>query len=217
MRRPSRQKRLLQRQQKPLTYQVQTARPKSKMTMTCPVCGCSPSTPISPRHGFLVDEVLLGEDKTVVGVTSQITGTISVDPADPASAQIGTIIIDARDLTTDSSRRNRSIQRQVLRSVLDENRFITFEPTAIDGLPATMVIGEPFSFTVTGDLTVVGESRTETFDLTVTANSPTEVSGTATTVVHYDEYGISIPSVPAVARVDEEVRLELAFVASAAE
>jgi polyisoprenoid-binding protein YceI len=81
---------------------------------------------------FLVVEVLLGEDKTVVGVTSQVTGTISVDPADPASAQIGTIIIDARDLTTDSSRRNRSIQRRVLRSVLDENRFITFEPTATD-------------------------------------------------------------------------------------
>jgi polyisoprenoid-binding protein YceI len=80
-----------------------------------------------------------------------------------------------------------------------------------------VVIGERFSFTVTGDLTVVGESRPETFNLTVTANSPTEISGTGTTVIRYDEYGISIPSVPAVARVDEEVRLELAFVALAAE
>ena len=173
--------------------------------------------PAQSEARFLIDEVLLGEDKTVVGVTSQVTGTISVDPADPAGAQIGTITIDARDLTTDNSRRNRSIQRQVLRSVLDENRFITFEPDVIEGMPDAVTIGEPFSFTVSGDLTVRGETRPETFDLTATALSPAEISGKGTTVVRYEDYGISIPSVPAVARVDEEVRLELEFVADASE
>ena len=166
---------------------------------------------------FLVNEVLLGEDKTVVGVTSLVTGAISVDPADPTSTEISAIIIDARDLKTDSSRRNRSIQRQILRSAADENRYITFEPTAIDDLPQTATIDEPFSFTVTGDLTVRGETRSETFELSVTPMSSTEITGLATTVIRYEDYGISIPSVPAVASVEDEVRLELAFVAVSTE
>lgn len=173
--------------------------------------------PAQSEARFLVDEVLLGEDKTVVGVTSYVTGTISVDPTDPHSAEISTITIDARDLTTDNSRRNRSIQRQVLRSVLDEYRFITFEPTAIEDLPDTVTMGEPLSFTVRGNLTVRGVTRPETFDLTVTALSPTEISGSGTSVIRYEDYDISIPSVPAVASVEDEVRLELAFVAVVSE
>lgn len=162
---------------------------------------------------FLVNEVLLGEDKTVVGVTSLVTGAISVDPSEPASTEISAITIDARDLKTDSSRRNRSIQRQILRSAVDDNRYIIFEPTNIDGLPKTVTIGEPFSFTVTGELTVRGETRVETFGLLVTPMSPTEISGQATTVIRYKDYDISIPSVPAVASVEDEVRLELQFTA----
>ena len=164
---------------------------------------------------FLINEVLLGSDKTVIGVTSQITGEVGIAPTDPGRTEIGTISIDARDLTTDSSRRNRSIQRFVLRSALDENRYITFEPTAIDGLPSTVGVGEPFDFTVTGDLTVRATTQPVTFDMTVTANSEDEITGLGTATILYADFGISIPSVPAVANVEDEVRLEIEFTAVA--
>lgn len=175
---------------------------------------------LDPAHSearFLIDEVLLGEDKTVVGVTSQISGTLHIDPANPRAAEIDIITIDARDLTTDSSRRNRAIQRQILRSAADENRYITFTPTAIDELPETVAIGEPFTFSVTGDLYVRGESRQETFTVSVTPLSPDELTGLAAAVIRYADYGITIPSVPAVASVADEVRLELEFTARAGE
>ena len=47
---------------------------------------------------FIIDEVLRGSPKTVVGVTNQVAGQIAVDPADPASAQVGQISINARTL-----------------------------------------------------------------------------------------------------------------------
>ncbi len=162
---------------------------------------------------FLIDEVLLGADKTVVGVTSLITGTLRVDPANPTAAEIGPIEINARDLTTDSSRRNRSIQREILLSALDANKFITFLPTAIEGIPEAIAVGEPFEFRVTGDLTVRGVTQPVTFAMTVTPNSPTEIQGSGRATVLHEDFGIRIPNVPIVANVADEVRLEIDFVA----
>ena len=38
---------------------------------------------------FLIDEVLMGQPKTVVGTTSQVSGGITVDPANPAVVYAG--------------------------------------------------------------------------------------------------------------------------------
>ena len=170
--------------------------------------------PTRSEARFSVDEVLLGNDKTVVGVTSKITGALTVDPANPVDAAISTIQINARDLTTDSRRRNRSIQRQILKSALDDYEFITFEPTAVAGIPTQVAVGEPFTFEVTGNLTVVDTTRSETFTVTVTPESDTELRGLGTTTVLRDDYNLRIPRVPAVASVGEEVRLEIEFVAT---
>ncbi len=80
-------------------------------------------------------------------------------------------------------------------------------------MPESVVIGEPFSFTVTGDLTIVDTTRPETFTLTVTADSERELHGSAATTVLRADYDIRIPSVPAVAGVSEEAGLEFDFVA----
>ena len=44
---------------------------------------------------FIIDEVLMGNDKTVVGVTSDVTGEITLDPTNPSASQIGVITINA--------------------------------------------------------------------------------------------------------------------------
>ncbi|MBX3010389.1 MAG: YceI family protein [Caldilineaceae bacterium] len=164
---------------------------------------------------FYIDEVLMGQDKTVIGVTSLVEGEITVDPADPSSAHIGTIRIDASDLKTDSDRRNGAIQRFVLQSSQAAYQYITFTPTALEGLPATVTLGEPFQFTVTGDLTIRDITLSQSFPLTVTANTENELVGSGATTISLADYQLTIPSVPSVAWVAEEVKLELAFTATA--
>ncbi|MEZ4861946.1 MAG: YceI family protein [Caldilineaceae bacterium] len=165
---------------------------------------------------FYIDEVLMGQDKTVVGVTSGVEGEITVDPANPTNAQISPITINARDFTTDSGNRNGAIRRFILQSNQDAYQFIHFEPTAIEGLPTAVTIGEPFAFTVTGNLTIRDITRPETFQMKVTANSADELTGVGSTTVLRDNYDLTIPRVPAVAGVADEVKLEIEFTAHAA-
>ena len=162
---------------------------------------------------FYLDEVLLGNDVTVVGVTSLVEGEVTVDPANPAASTVGTITIDARDLTTDNDRRNSAIQRFVLQSADDANRYITFTPTSIDGLPESVTVGQAFSFSVTGDLQIRDVVNSETFMMTVTPISETELTGTGQATIERADYNLTIPSVPSVANVSEAVILELDFVA----
>ena len=165
---------------------------------------------------FILDEQLMGQPKTVVGVTKLVQGEIQLDPANPSATQIGPIQIDARDFKTDNDRRNGAIQRFILQSANDKNRYITFTPTEITGLPATVTVGTPFEFSVAGDLQIRDVVHPETFKMTVTANSESELVGTASTVVMRGNYGLNIPSVPSVANVTEEVKLEFDFTATAA-
>ena len=166
---------------------------------------------------FYIDEVLMGNDVTVVGVTSLVDGELTVDPTQPAGAAIGPIRIDARDLTTDQERRNGAIRRFILQSNDDAYQYITFTPTSIDGMPDAVEIGTPFDFTVTGDLQIRDVVHAETFAVTVTAVSATELTGLARTTVLRQNYNLTIPNVPSVANVAEEVPLELEFRAVAGE
>ncbi len=164
---------------------------------------------------FSIYELLMGQDKTVIGRTSLVEGQITVDPANPSGATISPIQIDARDLTTDSGRRDGAIRRFVLQSNQDNYQYILFEPTSIEGLPESVAMGEPFEFTVIGDLTIRDVTKEERFTVTVTVNSVTELVGLGTTTLLRSDYGLTIPSVPSVANVAEEVPLEIEFTAVA--
>jgi polyisoprenoid-binding protein YceI len=164
---------------------------------------------------FNIYELLMGQDKTVVGTTSAVEGAITVDPANPAATTISPIRIDARTLKTDSDRRDGAISRFVLQTNQDAYQYIVFTPTAITGLPAAVAIGDAFEFTVTGDLTIRDVTKEEIFTVTVTANSATELVGLGTTTLLRSDYGLTIPSVPSVANVAEEVPLEIEFTAIA--
>jgi polyisoprenoid-binding protein YceI len=142
-----------------------------------------------------------------------VTGEIMVDPANPAAVQLGPIRINARDLATDDNRRSGQLRNNILKSAREQYQYITFNPTAIEGLPESVTIGQPFNFRLTGDLTILDTTKSVTFDMTVTANSEAELTGAGSTLILYPDYGISIPSVPFVANVTEEVRLEIEFTA----
>jgi polyisoprenoid-binding protein YceI len=164
---------------------------------------------------FQINEVLFGNDKTVVGVTSDVSGEIRLDPQNPAASELGPITINARDLTTDGDRRNGAIRKFILQSDRDEYQYIVFTPTGIEGMPDAVSVGEPFTFQVTGDLQIRDVVHPETFDVSVTPNSESELSGLATTTVLRSDYGLKIPQVSNVTGVQEEVILEFEFTAAA--
>jgi polyisoprenoid-binding protein YceI len=158
---------------------------------------------------FTVDEVLRGSPYTVVGTTDQVAGRFTFDPANPSAAGLGTIIVDARTLTTDDASRNRALANRILDSNTYE--YITFTPSELSGLPSSVSVGQPFSFAASGDLTIKGVSRPATFAVTVEPEADGSLSGTATSTVAYADWGVSIPLVPFVATVGQEVTLALSF------
>jgi polyisoprenoid-binding protein YceI len=165
---------------------------------------------------FYIEEVLFGSDKTVEGITPDVTGEIQFDLASPSTATVGTITINARTLSTDDNRRNGQIQNRILQSAEDEFQYITFEPISISGLPETVAVGDTFNVQMTGNLMIRGMTLEKTFDVAVTVASEGQLTGLGSTTITHQEYELSIPSVPVVASVEDEVRLEIEFSAVAA-
>lgn len=165
---------------------------------------------------FEIDEVLNGNPTHVVGITDQVVGQVRVDMDDLSSIELSDIIINARTLETDSERRNRAIRGPViLDSGSDANELISLAGTSVDGLDGSAVVGETFEFTVSGDLTIKGNTQPVTFDVTATLIDEATLEGEATAEVTRDMFEIGIPSVPGVADVTNEVLIGLEFVAVA--
>jgi polyisoprenoid-binding protein YceI len=160
---------------------------------------------------FTLGELLSGAPTTVVGTTDQVAGEIAINPADPANSKVGVILVNARTLVTDNDFRNRAINNAILET--DEFEFIQFSPTSITGFPENPVIGEALEFQITGDLTIRDITNEVTFDAVVTVVSETRLEGSAEAMVARADYDLQIPEVPRVADVDEDVLIEIDFVA----
>lgn len=164
---------------------------------------------------FILDEILMGNPTTVVGTGNSIEGTVTVNFDDYSQSAISPIIIDATLLATDNNMRNGQIRRAILQTNNPEFQFITFTPTAVEGFPERATVGEPFTLSVTGDLTIRAVIQPMTFEVEVTPVSETEIQGSARATLLREDFDLQIPSVPSVAGVSEEVLLEFDFVALA--
>jgi polyisoprenoid-binding protein YceI len=169
--------------------------------------------PSNSEVRFIIEEVLNGAPKTVVGKTDQIAGEIAINPDDPSSSIMGPIQVNARTLVTDNDFRNRALKNRILST--NDYEFITFTPTALEGMPDSVTIGESIAFQIRGDLTVRDVTSAVTFDAVVTPVSETQLEGSASTVILYADFGLVIPEAPAVASVNDDVRLEIDFQAMA--
>lgn len=166
---------------------------------------------------FTLTEDLRGVFTTVVGVTDQVAGDILVDVNNPAGSRMGELRINARTLTTDNEFRNRAIRSEILQSSSDAYEFISFTPTALEGLPDSVSVGDAITFTVTGDLKIREITQSVSFEVTATLVSDDRLEGTASATVTRTQYDLQIPSVPGVANVSDEVQLQLRFVANRVE
>jgi polyisoprenoid-binding protein YceI len=164
---------------------------------------------------FLIDEVLLGQDNTVVGVNHGISGAFAVNFEQPGSLVVGTIEVDASSFVTDDDRRNGAIRRFILEAGQQGNETVTFDVDEVSGAPETAEIGMTYPVTVSGQLTVHGITQPVEFTGEVTIVSEDRIEGSLTTTVQHADYDMTIPSVSFVAEVSETVILEFDFVAVA--
>lgn len=160
---------------------------------------------------FLIFEELRGEPFTVVAATADVVGRVRVDPAELSASQMGEILINARTFVTDSSNRDRAIRGPILGA--EQYEFISFRPTAIIGLSGAAEPGGEWSFTVEGDLTVREVTRPVAFGVTARWDGDGLVEGEASAAVLRSDFGLSVPSVPFVANVADDIVLELDFIA----
>ena len=171
--------------------------------------------PAESEARFLIDEILHGEEKTVIGKTGAVSGQIAVDFDDPPASAIGPVQIHALTLETDNQFRNRAIHMRILLTTIYE--FVTFTATEISGLPDSIIIGEPVEFEIVGDLTITAYTQPVIFKVTAMPISESRLEGQATAVINRADFDLIVPGATGVVGVDEKVTLELDFAAAAAE
>jgi polyisoprenoid-binding protein YceI len=163
---------------------------------------------------FNIYEELAGQPTDVIGTTDQVAGQIALNLSDLSQSEVGVIQVNARTLATNNDRRNNAIKNFILNT--DQYEYITFTPTAITGLSGSAEPGQTFTFQIEGNLTIRDVTQPVVFEVTAQGNSINELVGSATTVVNRSDYGLTIPNVPNVANVGEEVTIQIDFAAQAA-
>lgn len=146
---------------------------------------------------------------TAIGRTKGIAGDVLVDFANPANSQIGTIVIDVSQLTSDESRRDNYIRNNALES--SQYPQATFKPTKIEGIPASVKPGDTLTLQVTGDLTVKQTTKPVTFVVTLTTGED-QLSGSAETQVLLSDFGVG-PIQLAMLATEDQAKLAFDFIA----
>ncbi len=161
---------------------------------------------------YEVGETLFNQNnrfQVAVGRTQGIAGDVLVDFAQPANSQIGELVIDVSQFTSDQSRRDNFIRRSGLESSRYPNaRFVT---RAIEGLPAQVAAGDQATFTISGDLTVREITRTVTWSVTLTLEED-QLVGSASTEILMSDFGVGPIQLPILAT-EDLVKLFFDFVA----
>ncbi len=162
---------------------------------------------------FLINETLVGNDITVIGENTAVSGRVTVNPADAAAAQISTIEIDPGQFITDNNNRNGAIRRFVLQT--NQYTDLAFTPTGISGLPASMAVGDTAEVEISGDLFVHGTTVPATFPGTLTYASADRIEGSFSQEFLWADLGVNIPQPPQVSFIADTLILELDLVAVA--
>jgi polyisoprenoid-binding protein YceI len=194
--------------------QVET--PQVEMEETATMQDEGPKTyqivPGESQVTYEVAETFLGDNRfaVAVGVTSEVSGEISVDQENPQSSTVGTITVDVSQFVSDSSRRDSAIQGRFLEST--KYPLVTFVPTEIAGLPETYQIGDTISFQVIGDATIRETTLPLTFKV-IAMLADDVLTGEAGITFLMSDFGFGPISIAGILETEDEVKLTFNFVA----
>lgn len=166
--------------------------------------------PTGNEARYRVREQLAGLDfpNDAVGKTTDVTGSIAFDDNGQVIAEQSKIVIGLKGLTSDKERRDGFIQRRTL--VTDSFPTAEFTVRSVSRLDWPLPTSGALQFTITGDLTIKGVTRSTTWQVMATA-TPAAYRGTASTRFTFDEFGLTKPRVASVLSVDDNITLEFDF------
>lgn len=164
------------------------------------------------QASYQVQEQLAGHDfpSDAIGRTSAVTGSILLDAGGKIVAGQSNLEIDLRTLKSDQGMRDSYIQHDPL----DTAQYPTakFVPTSTSGMPWPLPSSGTAKFTLTGDFTVHGTTKSTTWAVSA-AFAPDTVTGTATTPFLFTDFGMKPPHTMIALSVQNNGVLNLQFTA----
>lgn len=161
---------------------------------------------------YEINEKLQGKPVRVVGKNKNVAGSVVIDATTKMINKVS-IVLDANGFVTDIAKRDENVKSLVLKSNQELNKNITFTMSKIEGLPTNLANDVEYTAKVTGDLTISGTTKEVTFDSTVKYALDGSLTVHAKTQIAYEEFGITIPSLPFLSDVSKVVDLHVALVA----
>jgi polyisoprenoid-binding protein YceI len=155
--------------------------------------------------GYRVTEKLFANisESEATGRTNNVTGTMTIEATTISDV---TVTADLRNLTSDNSFRDGRIRSEGLESdQFPEAKFVLTEPITLDKVPAA---GETITTEATGDFTLHGVTKSVTISLEGRWDGK-QVQVVGRLPIAFGDYGVSAPSAPAVASVDDNGEMEL--------
>ena len=183
-----------------LYARIENSRAPDELALTTPSAPAADSTPAGPvdlatlagtwtvstgsQAGYRVDEVLSGQDVTVVGRTSDVTGSVTVTGTELTAADV---TVSMTTVTTDSSSRDSQFLDILATSEHPTATFVLTTPVDISAIAGGVAEVE-----APGDLTVAGVTRPVTVTLRAqTTTAGVEVSGSIP--VTFSDFDIDAP------------------------
>ena len=156
----------------------------------------------SSEAGYRVNEVLADVgDKTVVGRTDGVDGTVTIDGTSVTEVSV---TVDMASVQTDSNSRDGQFRRALDVDTFPTATFTLTEPIDLGTVPAD---GESISVTAVGDLTIHGVSRS--VEVTLDA----QLDGSRLTVVGqapvvFSDFDVDKPQAQIVLSLDDDGLIE---------
>lgn len=166
--------------------------------------------PSQSTASYEVGETLAGVRGTAVGETKGIAGDVLIDDATPADSQVGEIVINVEQLTSDESLRDARIRQDFLSS--DQFPLARFRTTEVQGIPAEITDGVDHDVTLVGELTL--KETTQPVDIAATVRrdgDELQITGSADLLL--SDFGIGPINVIGLAKADDEATLKFDLVA----
>jgi polyisoprenoid-binding protein YceI len=123
------------------------------------------------------------------GRTSDVTGTIVADPANPTASSVQ-VVINIDSLDTGVSLRNKEMRERYLQT--DKFGTATFKSVSVTG-PAAIAPNQPAEISVTGDITIHGVTKRMTIPVRVVLIPEGRIHATSNFKIHMPDFGIDVP------------------------
>jgi polyisoprenoid-binding protein YceI len=155
--------------------------------------------------GYRVTEKLFANisETTATGRTNNVKATMTIDGT---TVNDVTVTADLRDLTSDNNFRDGRIRSEGLESdKFPEAKFVLTDPITLTAVPTA---GETMKTQATGDFTLHGVTKKVTISLEGRWDGK-QVQVVGNLPIVFSDYGITAPTAPAVASVDDHGEMEL--------